>query len=337
MRDITDLVVIPNDSALQVFTVPGLIDPYLKIVRDEIDNFQSDVSTKKGRDAIASFAFKIAKCKTAIDAVGKEQTDIAKDIPRKIDAIRKKARDTLDQWKDEVRQPLTEWEDAEEARKAKIQSLITELESTINDHGNRPSLVIADRLDEVRNQPITEDIYQEFLPVARDLHSKAISALKDHHAAAIKREAEAAELEKLRAEKAERDRKDAAERAVKEKAEREARIATEAAAAAERKAKAEIEAAALREKQAKEAAEAARIRAEEAEKAAKIKAEKEIQAKIDAEKEAERKREANKKHCAKINNEAASALVFAGCSEELAKAIVTAIAKGMIPNVSIKY
>jgi Holliday junction resolvasome RuvABC DNA-binding subunit len=54
------------------------------------------------------------------------------------------------------------------------------------------------------------------------------------------------------------------------------------------------------------------------------------------EKEASR-REANKAHRAKINNTAVAALVGAGLSENAAKAAVTAIAKGDVPNVTISY
>ncbi len=52
-----------------------------------------------------------------------------------------------------------------------------------------------------------------------------------------------------------------------------------------------------------------------------------------------KKRESNKQHHAKINNEAVAALIenCPSCDDVLAKEIVTAIAKGLINNVSIRY
>ena len=55
---------------------------------------------------------------------------------KKVDAVRKHARDFLDGLKDEVRMPLTEWEAAEELRqeeedrkeKVKIQARVDELQ-----------------------------------------------------------------------------------------------------------------------------------------------------------------------------------------------------------------
>src|SRR5690606_15960611 len=112
-------VVPPKETALQVFQAPNGLDPYLQQIRAEIDSFVPDVSTKKGRDAIASIAHKVARSKTALDNVGKELVAELKEIPKKIDAERKRMRDTLDAWKDEVRAPLNEWEQAEADRVAR--------------------------------------------------------------------------------------------------------------------------------------------------------------------------------------------------------------------------
>src|SRR3546814_1319807 len=76
-------VSIPKENALEVFTTVGAIDKYLDMVRAEIDGFSGDVQTKKGRDAIASIAYKVAKSKTYLDGVGKELTDSAKELPKK--------------------------------------------------------------------------------------------------------------------------------------------------------------------------------------------------------------------------------------------------------------
>jgi len=95
------------------------IFPFLAQIRAEIDAFVPDVSTKKGRDAIASMAYKVAKSKTALDGLGKELVAELKQIPALIDAERKRMRDTLDAWRDEVRKPVDDWEAEQAAIEAK--------------------------------------------------------------------------------------------------------------------------------------------------------------------------------------------------------------------------
>ena len=187
-------------------------------------------------------------------------------------------------------------------------------------------------------------------------HVKAIESEQE----ALRIEAERAELERLREEAAERER---VQREAEEKARQEeerARIAAEAEerAKAEAAKKAEEEAqryererlesiareeaakqaaeekakrdAALAEQRAKQAAEASAERARQDE----IRRQQEEAARIKAEEEA---REANKRHVASVCKAAKDALIAAGLDEVSAKAAVTAIAKGLVPNVKIKY
>ena len=112
----------PKETALQVYSAANGLDPFLAKIREEIDGFTPDVTTRKGREAIASIAYKVARSKTALDNVGKDLVAELKEVPKKIDAERKRMRDLLEAWQAEVRRPLTEWEAAEEARKAKHQS-----------------------------------------------------------------------------------------------------------------------------------------------------------------------------------------------------------------------
>ena len=56
-----------------------------------------------------------------------------------------------------------------------------------------------------------------------------------------------------------------------------------------------------------------------------------------AEEEAAIKRELNKKHRAKINNEALTALVAEGIAEDAGKVAISAIAKGSVPHIKITY
>lgn len=322
----TALVEIPRETALQVFTTPSAIDPYLAKIRDEIDRFTADVSTKKGRDQVASIAYKVAKCKTYLDGVGKELNDVQKEIPKKIDATRKFVRDTLDAWKDEVRRPLTDWEQAEESRVASIKASIAELQGIIDDREERTVEVLRERLAEVQAEAVTEERFAEYTVAAAELHAKAIAALEAAIEKAEKREAEAAELARLRAEAEERARKD-----------REAQIAREAEerakAEAERQAQAEREAAAKREADLKAAAE----RAERERVEAQQRAEREVREQQEREAAELAAREADKAHKGKVNRAAVAAMVAAGIPEETAKTVITLIAKRAVPAVQIHY
>lgn len=351
----TELALVPpKETALQVFQAANGLDPYLQQIRAEIDAFVPDVSTKKGRDAIASIAHKVARSKTALDNVGKELVAELKEIPKKIDAERKRMRDTLDAWKDEVRAPLNEWEQAEADRVAKHEGRITMMREFASEAGEYDAQYLADRIAQLEAIEVGAD-WEEFEAEAHRVKAATLTTLQ---LALTKRqayEAEQAELERLRAEAAQR-----------EQADREASIAREAAEQAQReaeqRAQAERDAAAKREADAKAAAERrelelklqaeqaerekleAQQRAEQAERDAAERAERaaaaerqrqaDEQARIEAEAKA---READKAHKAAINRAALEAFVAGGMTEECAKQAVTLIAKRQIPNVSIEY
>lgn len=228
MSDKTDIAVLPpKESALQVFTAPKGLDPYLQRVRQEIDAFTPDVSTKKGRDAVASIAYKVAKSKTALDKMGKELVAELKEKPRLVDAERKRMRDMLDEWKDEVRRPLTEWENAEQARIEKHREFIAKLSDTENLQWCE-SAVIRELISETR-AIVIDDSLEEFEAEAHRAKDAKIKALTDALAITEKREAEQAELERLRKEQAEREEADRLERIRQEAIEAE-RVAAKKAA-----------------------------------------------------------------------------------------------------------
>ncbi len=130
MNAATEIALVPKENALQVYSAENGLDPYLQKIRAEIDSFVPDVSTRKGREAIASIAYKVARSKTALDGVGKDLVAELKEVPKKIDAERKRMRDLLDSWQAEVRKPLTEWEEAEAARVAAHERRVDELRCT---------------------------------------------------------------------------------------------------------------------------------------------------------------------------------------------------------------
>jgi colicin import membrane protein len=356
------LIVIPApDRAMAIFTSENGkdLEPFLEIIRKEIDGFvMPDLSKKKGRDEVKSFAYRIVQSKTALEKVGKALADEAKSIPKKIDASRRKINDTLERWHEEFRKPLTDWEDAEKARIERHTAAIGHmnfLTSPTNEIG-QPYTAATLReclahVEAVAIGPHCEEFEAEY---ARH-KDHAIAALKETIAKRETFEAEQAELIRLRQEAADRaakDREEAIRKEAAEKAERAAAakiaqgiadaraMAEEAERAAQRqreaieaKANAEREAAERRELELRLQAEAAERRAAETE--ARIKRE---AAQKSADEAAETaRREADRAHKGAVNRSAVNAFVGGGIEESAAKAVVALIAKRSIPAVTIAY
>jgi colicin import membrane protein len=335
-----ELIEIKPESALDVFTKPNGIKPYLDKIRVQLDAFVPIMDTKSGREEVASIAFKVAKSKTYLESVGKKLADEQKEIPKKIDATRKEVRDTLDLWKDEVRKPLTEWEAAEEARIARHSDAIGHmnfLTSSTNEIGQPyDARTLRECLQWVEDVTIGPHC-EEFEDKYRRAREHSIEALKETIAKREVWEAEQKELAELRERMAAREAKDredlirqeAADKARVEEATRFEREQQAAQVAA----KIAAEAAERRERELTEQAAAAERKAAEA--IAQAQRDAELQAARDRKDREDR--EANKRHCAAINRVAVQALVEGGLSEDLAKVAVTLIAKKQVPHISIKY
>lgn len=338
-----ELIVPTKENALTVYQTPNGLDPFLEHIKKEIDSFVPDVTTKKGRDAIASIAYKVAKSKTALDDVGKELVNDLKELPKKIDAERKRVRELLDAWKEEVRKPLTDWEQAEEQRVAHHKNSIENIKTATHEIEIIDSATLKARMIAIESVVIDAS-FEEFELEAVHTKEGVLNKLKSALEKREQYESEQSELAKLRAEAAAREQKEREERIAKEAEEKTLKQAEE-------KAKAEREAAERRELELKLQAEKAerekleslqreeklKIEAEAREKAA-IESEKKRQADEIAAAEEERlKREQNVAHMKKINNEALKSFVENGLTEDCAKLAISLIAKKLIPNITINY
>ncbi|MBS4017477.1 MAG: hypothetical protein KGZ68_04485 [Dechloromonas sp.] len=353
-----EFVVIPKDGALALtvpenrrlafFTTTGAVDPVLDAIRKEIDGFSADVGTAKGRKEIASMAHKISQSKSYLETVGKDLAAAQKEIPKKIDAARKQIRDTLDKWRDEVRAPLTAWEEVEANRVADHKQAIERLRHAGWEPGDCSSSLLREALADVETIEISQKACEEFIADYAAEKDLALIRLTDAIARADKREADRAELDRLRKAEAARQEQERLDKIARDAADKATQEAEEKARqerkAADRAAQAERTAAAAREEQLRKDKEDAEQRAKEAEDNAKRAAEEAAaKAKRDAEEarrreeEEAREREANRKHRASINNVAVAALITGGVPEDAAKLAVTLIAKRMIPNIQINY
>lgn len=348
----TALAIPEGRSLAAMFSEPKQVDDMISRLEAEALSHAPDLTTAKGRKAIASLAYKVAQSKTALDKAGKGLTDDARAQIAAVDAERRKIRERLDALKEKVRKPLDEWEAAEEAR---IQGLKDRVERLRTAHSTLPDDATSDQikalLARVEGTAI-DDTWAEFIADAAKFKDQAVVTLRHMAQIAETREAEQAELARLRAEAAareeqERQRKAAEEaearRAAEEKAEaeRRERIEREKQEAAERAAReAEDRAKAEAERAAKEAAEREaeykrQIAESKAREEAAAQAERDrIAAAQRAEDEARQKREADAAHRANIRSKIVDALAtMAGNATP--EAIADALMDGRIPHARV--
>lgn len=323
MSEITDLVIIEKQNAMAVFTTKEQLDPIIEAIEKEARSLVPDVSTRKGRDAIASMAHKVARSKTYIDNAGKDLVAELKALPKQIDESRRIVRERLEALKDEVRRPLTEWEAEQERIKAEqamnamhAEALVMneniDLQRAIQFEADHEMALLmnkdfdrereeqrrqAEQAQRERDERLKQEAAEQARRDAEAMHKAEIEA-------AARREAE----EKARAELAERQRVEAEQRAAREKQEAEARAEREKAAA--------VEAERLKAKQAEEKrlAEEKRIADEQA------------------------KREADVKHRKTVGTNIVNALTsHTSLTREQAIEVLTALKDDLIPCAKIHY
>ncbi|WP_369157113.1 hypothetical protein [Klebsiella quasipneumoniae] len=323
MSEIMDLVVIEKKNAMAVFTNNDQLDPLIEAIEKEARSLVPDVTTKKGRDAIASMAHKVARSKTYIDNAGKDLVAELKALPKQIDESRRVVRERLDALKDEVRRPLTEWEAEQERIKAEEAMNALHVEAlAMNEEFDRQlaariesdhemALLMNDAFDREQAEKKAEAERQR---IAREEEIKRLAEEKAKREAAeqTQREIDAAAAREREAilakERAEREQREAAERAEREK---------QAAVEAERR---------------KAQEEADRIRRE---------AEQREQARLAEEKrkaDEQARREADVKHRKAVGTEIVKALLAnTSLTRDQAIEVLTAVKDGRIPHTGISY
>ena len=302
MSDANDTSLIPAEelTASELFHDADKMQALVKRIEGMVLPVVPDLTTVSGRKAIASLARKVASAKVVIDDAGKDMVAGIKKQSAAIDAQRKLARDKLDELRDLVRKPLTDWE-AEQQRIADEEAAAARA---------------AFEAEEKRRQ---EELAAREAEVAR------------RQAELDRQEAEARqrrEEEEARQRQAEREA-EIAEQARK-KAEQDA---AEAVAAAQRQAEA---AAAEAQRKIEEAA-AAQRRAEQEAADAQARAERQQRQREEAERAEAERRAADVEHRRSINGAALAALVALGLTEDAAKTVITSIIAGRVPAITITY
>ncbi|HHO3520321.1 TPA: hypothetical protein ACRRH6_003584 [Klebsiella pneumoniae] len=323
MSEIMDLVVIEKKNAMAVFTNNDQLDPLIEAIEKEARSLVPDVTTKKGRDAIASMAHKVARSKTYIDNAGKDLVAELKALPKQIDESRRVVRERLDALKDEVRRPLTEWEAEQERIKA---------EEAMNAL-HAEALVMNENIDLQRAVQFEAD--HEMALLMNDAFDREQAEKKAE--AERQRIAREEEIKRLAEEKAKREAAEQAQREIDAAAvrEREAILAKERAEREQREAAERAE----REKQA--AVEAERRKAQEEADRIRREAEQREQARLAEEKrkaDEQARREADIKHRKDVGTEIVKALLAnTSLTRDQAIEVLIAVKDGRIPHTGISY
>lgn len=323
MSEVTDLTVIEiKPEQAPVLYVAGGLDAYLEQIRQAV-NEVPDLSTKKGRDRVASLAAQVSRSKTAIEKPGREYLKRLKEAVRPAEAEIKRFVDACDELRDATRRPLTEWEAEQERIKAEEAMNAMHAEALgMNEEFDRQlaaqiesdhemALLMNEKFDRDREEQRrqAEQAQREHEErIKQEAADKAKREAEEKHKAeldaAARREAE----EKARADAAERKRKEDADRAEREKQD----------AIAEEKRKAQEEA--DRIKREAEAKEKARL-AEEKRKA-----------------DEQAKREADVKHRKTVGTNIVNALTSnTSLTREQAIEVLTALKDDLIPCAKIHY
>lgn len=353
----TELMVLPSDKKgiEQVFIEGQDIDSMITKIRDEAKNLPLDMSVRKNREEVASFAYKIARSKTAVDKAGAALSAEYKEIPKKIDANRRVYKEAFERLQEEVRSPLNEWEQAEKERVQRHEQRIESIKENTDLGDDACSVSISGAID-MLSELVVDESWEEYEQEAHRVKASAIASLTAQLEKRKKYESEQAELELLRKAAAEQAQKDREERIAREAAEKARQEQAEALA----KAQAEKELAEQRRIAAEKQAEADRAKAEQERIAAEQKAEQDrIEAQARAKQQAEAAaqaerdriaaeqakaeeekaaREADREHQGNINRAAMEAIQQAGSlTDEQARAVIVAIIKGEVPSVTINY
>jgi len=191
------LIVVEKLDVAVVFSDGGM-DKLLKEVESKAMAHVPDLSTDQGRKDIASMAHKVARSKTLLDDLGKEAVADWTAKTKRVNGIRKTARDFLDGLKDRVRKPLTDWD----VEQAKIKA----------EEDEKERLIIQGRVDALAEYGVVRPFFEIAAMTEEEASAVILSAKSDFEA----------EKKRFADEEADRKAEDARLKKVKEEQEAEA-------------------------------------------------------------------------------------------------------------------
>lgn len=356
-QDITlELLEAKQHNELIEYFQPNGLQPLIDSIALKAKGLPTDFTIKENQAIIRSSAAEIASQKVKLEKIGKLAIDELSKTVKSVTAERIRAVDAIQQIQNDVRKPLTDWENADKARIAKIKDNIKKFFT--DGHfiqANWRTLSIDAMENCLTNIESDLSNYDEFSAEATETKNTAIQQINDAISLRRKHDAEQAELAELRRLKEENERKER-ERQIAENARLEAEQKAEAELQAEKDRAAQeillaenkrqqleatakrLEREAIEEKHRVEQAVILAAQKAEEDKAKAIEQER-IRIEQEQKKIAEEtaKREADIKHKEKINNIILGDFIAEGIAENIAKEIIRVISQGKITGLKINY
>ena len=307
---VTSLAVIDTLENSSLFASGGVTDAQLAAGREwYLANAPKGIETEEKRTALKRFARPLQKLRTGIEARAKEFTGETKRKLAAIDTEKRRLVLLVGGIEDEVLAPLTSWEAEEEARKIRLAGIANELSAK----GQRVYMDMAEIEKAIaERESFDVSTMQEYRVGAESAIAASLRVLKPELERRREADADARELAELRRKQAEREE---ADRKAEEQRQEQARI--DAAVQAKLDAALEAAKAATRQEVIAEIAPEKGFHSPAAVQAAQ-----EYTA-------AERRQ--------KIMDEAAEALMGLALTRTEAMRVVSAIADGEIPHITIAY
>lgn len=202
-----------QDIIEQVFENPALAiqdeakaKAFLAKVREHAMSIgEKDMSKAKDRDEVRSMASKVTKSKTMLNSARLDMTAGLRKEVEEINAAGKVLTAGLAEIADEVRAPLTAWEEAEKAREELVETTIARIKAaalvTISD----TAASVSARGNEIYEIEIDPEVFRKRTDEATEAQAATIKALHEAMNVLREREEMAAKLAAMEAEKAERE------------------------------------------------------------------------------------------------------------------------------------
>lgn len=213
----TGLALVPAMTGIELYS-NGSARSVLDKIKSEVRSTVIDATTDKGRKEIASLAHKVSKAKVAMDEMGKSLTEEQRELINRVNEERRIIREELDSLRDEVRKPLTDYENREKERVAGHESRIANFISVTSDVSELDSVALSKLIEKV--EAFDTSSMEEFANSAETHKGAALFKLGKLRDETLAAEQEKARIESERIEAEEKARKEREERIAKEAAEK---------------------------------------------------------------------------------------------------------------------
>lgn len=198
----TDVVVIPietisDKTAPSVFGHNGLTR-FVELARATVIGEVPDLSTEKGRKRVKSLAMSVVKAKTAVNDAGRAYLKRLKEMTKPIEKELREFEEAMDALRDEIRKPVDDWQAAEDAKKAALQTAIDQVVARFTLPSDADVDTIQAAMFALEQEPLTEDVFGKRLEEAEGKRTYGMALLTKQLAQRQQHDQEQAELAESR-------------------------------------------------------------------------------------------------------------------------------------------